>query len=252
MGRGSQALAYEHLDAPMAVRTSHPTWIVDALADALGAPAELPSLLAADNAAPAVTLVARPGRAERSELPGRPLDISPYAVESDGGDPGAIPAVRERRAGVQDAGSQLVALALASARVDDRDRYWLDLCAGPGGKAALLDALADQQGAVLVANERAPHRAALVRANGVRRVVCADGAVPAWPADAFDRVLVDAPCSGLGALRRRPEARWRRRLEDLPGLLDLQCSLLRSAIAATASQSSACAGRTRVIAGERR
>lgn len=72
---------------------------------------------------------------------------SPYAVRlSEGGEPGAVDAVREGRAGVQDEGSQLVALALASAPVEGRDKVWLDGCAGPGGKAALLAALAAERG----------------------------------------------------------------------------------------------------------
>jgi 16S rRNA (cytosine967-C5)-methyltransferase len=221
------------LDAPLAVRTSHPEWVVDALAEALDDDAELPALLQADNAPPRVTLVARPGLATVEELPGRPLPVSPYAVELAGGDPGEVPAIRERRAGVQDAGSQLVAVAAAAPEVPG-ESTWLDLCAGPGGKAALLQALADQRGVRLLANEIAPHRAGLVRAAGVRLVVCADGSGGPFPAGRFDRVLVDAPCTGLGALRRRPEARWRRRPEDLAPLTALQGVLVRSAVAATA------------------
>jgi 16S rRNA (cytosine967-C5)-methyltransferase len=129
-----------------------------------------------------------------------------------------------------------VALALASAEVQGRDERWLDLCAGPGGKAGLLAGLADRRGARLLANERAPHRAALVASatRAVRRglvgVVAGDGTRPAWRPGTFDRVLLDAPCSGLGALRRRPEARWRKSADDVPGLVQLQESLLRSAL----------------------
>ena len=136
-----------------------------------------------------------------------------------------VPAVAEGRAGVQDEGSQLVALAMADARLDGRDERWLDLCAGPGGKAALLAALAAQRGAVLVANERQPHRAALVASAlravpaGAAHVLAGDGTRPPWVPGTFDRVLVDAPCSGLGALRRRPESRWRRTPEDVDGLV---------------------------------
>ena len=111
--------------ARLAVTESHPLWVTRALREALVGhgrdAAELPDLLAADNAAPTVTLVARPGLADPDDLrrdvredatPGR---WSPYAVVMSGGDPGALPAVREGRAGVQDEGSQLVALALAAA-----------------------------------------------------------------------------------------------------------------------------------------
>jgi 16S rRNA (cytosine967-C5)-methyltransferase len=157
-----------------------------------------------------------------------------------GGDPGEVPAVAEGRAGVQDEGSQLVALAAATAPVAGRDERWLDLCAGPGGKSALLAALAAERGAGLVASERQEHRARLVRralrgaggalTDGAVGVVTADGTVPPYRPGSFDRVLVDAPCTGLGALRRRPEARWRRRADDLLGLVLLQRRLLSAAL----------------------
>ena len=217
---------------------SHPTWVVEALGAALtgvGAGAEVGDLLAADNVAPAVTLVARPGRSTRDELPGEPTPWSPYGVVLGSGDPGQVPAVAEGRAGVQDEGSQLVAVALADAPLEGPDEHWLDLCAGPGGKSALLAALAAGRGADLLAVERQPHRAELVRralagADGVRGVVTADGTRPPLAAGSFDRVLVDAPCTGLGALRRRPESRWRRRPDDLDVLVDLQRRLLASAL----------------------
>jgi 16S rRNA (cytosine967-C5)-methyltransferase len=226
------------LDATPAVRRSHPEWIVDALARALDRPGELDALLAADNERPRVTLVARPGLSTVEELTaavaataGTP--ISALAVTMDSGDPGEVPAVREGRAGVQDAGSQLVALALSRAVVEGRDERWLDLCAGPGGKAALLGAVATGRGARLLANERQPHRAKLV-AQAMRAttgdVVIADGTRPPWLEATFDRVLVDAPCSGLGALRRRPESRWRRTPGDVAALVPLQQALLASAL----------------------
>ncbi|MGK5731908.1 RsmB/NOP family class I SAM-dependent RNA methyltransferase [Streptomyces sp. URMC 124] len=232
----------EHL----AVVHAHPRWVVSALWDALGGGrAGIEDLLEADNERPEVTLVARPGRStpeellaavgEDSALPGR---WSPYAVRlAEGGEPGALDAVREGRAGVQDEGSQLVALALASVPLDGPDARWLDGCAGPGGKAALLGALAAERGAALLASEKQPHRARLVgRAlagnPGPYEVIAADGTRPPWREGVFDRVLVDVPCTGLGALRRRPEARWRRRPEDVAGFAPLQRDLLREALRA--------------------
>ncbi len=232
-----------------AIAHSHPRWVVDELARALGAgtaaadPAELEALLAADNIPPKVTLVARPGLSTVEELVaagGEPSTMSPYAVELPGGDPGDVAAVAEGRAGVQDEGSQLVALALARATVEGRDSRWLDMCAGPGGKSALLAAIAGERGARLLASERLPHRAELVRTataavrasgtGGLLGVLTADGTRPPWAPGSFDRVLVDAPCSGLGALRRRPEARWRRTPADLDNLVPLQQALLHSAL----------------------
>jgi 16S rRNA (cytosine967-C5)-methyltransferase len=222
------------LQGHLAVRHAHPPWVVEALTAAVGGD-EIEALLMADNEAPGVTLVARPGRSTRDELPGEPTRWSPYGVQLASGDPGAVAAVAEGRAGVQDEGSQLVALALAAAPLDGPDRLWLDLCAGPGGKAALLAALAAERGAGLLANELQPHRAGLVRrtlagADGVTGVVAADGTRPPWSSASFDRVLVDAPCTGLGALRRRPEARWRRQRSDLDTLVPLQRALLSSAL----------------------
>jgi 16S rRNA (cytosine967-C5)-methyltransferase len=224
-------LAFEH---------GQPTWIVAALSDALGEDrAELRAALAEDR--PVTHLVARPGRISRDELlaqapPGATSGPwSPYAVRLAGGDPAAVPAVRDGKAGVQDEGSQLVALALARAQIDGPDRRWLDTCAGPGGKSALLAGLLPRGGS-LVAADVGPHRARLVQSalGGSRgaSVVVADGTIPGWRAEMFDRVLVDAPCTGLGALRRRPEVRWRRRPEDLPGLVHLQRRLLDAAAAA--------------------
>ncbi|WP_310529415.1 transcription antitermination factor NusB [Nocardioides sp.] len=221
---------------------SHPRWVVEALGEALGTAAELSALLSADNAAPKVMLVARPGLSSVDELiaaGGVRGTLSPYAVELAGGDPSAVPAVAQGRAGVQDEGSQLVALALVEAALDGRDERWLDVCSGPGGKAALLAALAARQGARVLANESQHHRAKLVvrgtraAASGLSGVVTGDGTRPPWREGTFDRTLVDAPCSGLGALRRRPESRWRRTPQDLDVLVPLQRDLLASAISST-------------------
>ncbi len=223
-----------------AVAHSHPRWVVEVLRDALTAdPTELDALLGADNASPKVTLVARPGLATVEELVeagGTASAQSPFAVELGSGDPAAVAAVAEGRAGVQDEGSQLVALALTRAAVEGRDSRWLDMCAGPGGKTALLASMAAARGAQVLASERQAHRAGLVKrataavTEGLTGVITADGTRPAWAPGTFDRVLVDAPCSGLGALRRRPEARWRRTPEDLDDLVPLQERLLRSAL----------------------
>lgn len=248
---------------------SHPAWIVRALRESLVANgrdvAEIADLLEADNVAPAVTLAARPGLTTAADLMDEAdvagLDIAgpgrwtATAVRLSGGDPGALPGVRAGRAGVQDEGSQLVALAAAHAAGaephpsgppdPDLAPRWLDMCAGPGGKAALLASVlaeySDGRG-LLVANEVAPHRVALVRralraVQPARLVEVREGDGRTIGDDepgAYDLVLLDAPCTGLGALRRRPESRWRRRPEDLTHLGALQRELLRSAVEATA------------------
>lgn len=221
-----------------AVATAHPRWIAQAFADAL-APRqdELAAALHADDVRPRVHLVARPGRISRDELVvasgGVASAFSPFGVYLDEGDPGRIKAVTDGRAAVQDEGSQLVAVALATAELEGPDRRWLDLAAGPGGKAGLLGALIAERGGTLDAVEITPHRAQLVR-HTVRglpvTVHDADGRDPQLPPGSFDRVLLDAPCTGLGALRRRPEARWRRGPADVAALVALQRELLDSAM----------------------
>ncbi|WP_298322712.1 transcription antitermination factor NusB [Haloactinopolyspora sp.] len=227
--------------AHLAFRHAHPGWIVRAVRDAVGGDlAETAAFLEADNEPAEVTVVVRPGRAEVDELVAagaRPARWSPYAAVLESGDPARIPVVREGRAGVQDEGSQLVTLALANVPVDPPDERWLDMCAGPGGKAGLLAGLANPRGARLLAVEKHEHRARLVEQvlrgdPGEHEVLIADATKPPWPADDFDRVLLDAPCTGLGALRRRPEARWRRESSDVAELRTLQVKLLRSALRA--------------------
>jgi 16S rRNA (cytosine967-C5)-methyltransferase len=258
------AVAPDRADDPvgyLAVKTSHPGWVVAAVSRSLGEEpvTGLPlteAALAANGVRPRVTLCAIPGLAAPADLltrGGQAARWSPFGVYLDGGDPAGIPEVRQGRAAVQDEASQLAALALARAGVGtDRsgtagpavadpdpaapggDRRWLDLCAGPGGKARLLAGLAAGRGARLLAADIRAHRARLVRAAlapaGAAEVVVADGTRPAWRPASFDRVIADVPCSGLGALRRRPDARWRKTPADVAALGGLQRALLRTAI----------------------
>lgn len=297
-------------DGYLATRYSHPRWIVAAYRAALGAGeargaeatggaavAELEAALAAGNARPKVTMATFPSGPPREDImpPGaEPGHWSPYAFTLESGDPAAL--IESGAAAVQDEGSQLAAIALSRAPVvpghagDGEAELWLDMCAGPGGKARLLYGLAGSP-ARLLAAELHPHRAALVgdalanaakpapmasadaaegsggrfppafrrtiggdlplrptappppaaaaaveenRGQGERSytVLIADGTQPPWPEGAFDRILLDAPCTGLGALRRRPEARWRKSPDDLKELTALQRGLLRSALRA--------------------
>lgn len=239
----------------LAVSTSHPRWIVTALGEALarhrGAPDPegLRALLDADNAPARPSLVARRMSVEELvALPGvEPGRWSPVGATLAEGRPDEIAAVRDGRAGVQDEGSQLVALALVTAPLDGPDRTWVDLAAGPGGKAALLARFARERGAHLICVEPHAHRAELVRKVLGRQelgrqelgpqesgsadveIRVADGRDAVASATA-DRVLVDVPCTGIGALRRRPEARWRRTPQDLATLGPLQRALLTAAI----------------------
>lgn len=223
-------------DERLGLRTAHPVWIIRALRRALAAENrvdELEALLDADNASPEVTLVALPGLADRG-TPYRPY--APTAFASPGGDPHRVISASGGAVRVQDEGSQLVALALAAAKPIATGERWLDLCAGPGGKTTLLAAIAAQHDVTLEANEIVPARAGLVR----RALQAVPGDVVVHEQDgreltaarpgAFDRILVDAPCTGLGALRRRPEARWRKTAADVADLTALQAQLLSGAI----------------------
>ncbi len=231
----------------LAVRHSYPRWIVDAFRDALGpAAAETEDALAAGNVRPEVVLALSPA-APDPDAPGpdAPGPVpegertrwSPYGYRLAGGDP--APLVASGQAAVQDEASQLAALALTRIGLDPvagEDRLWLDMCAGPGGKARLLSGLAATRSARLVASDIRPHRArrvldALRRAgDGTPAVLAADGRQVPWPPGTFDRVLADVPCSGLGSLRRRPEARWRKTPADVAELAGLQRELLTAAI----------------------
>ena len=225
-------------DARLSVLHSHPAWIVRAFRHALAAEHredELEALLEADNEAPRVNLAALPGLAQRPE--GSELDrYSPIGFAWKGGDPTSIVRATDGAVRVQDEGSQLAAQTLVHARRVTEGELWLDLCAGPGGKAAILAAAAKSSGARLVANEIVPARLELVR----RAVVAAASVVEFTERDGttigdaqparYDRVLLDAPCTGLGALRRRPEARWRKMPGDVPELARLQAALIDSAV----------------------
>jgi 16S rRNA (cytosine967-C5)-methyltransferase len=228
---------YGHL----AVRHSYPRWIIEAFADALGraGTAELEDALAAGNLRPDVVLAVTPGRADRDVPGSTPTRWSPYGQRLAAGDP--APYVASGQAVVQDEASQLAALALTRVSVGDNasdpapDRLWLDLCAGPGGKARLLAGLAAERGARLVASDVRPHRAgrvldALRRAELDPAVIAADGRHVPWRPGTFDRVLADVPCSNLGSLRRRPEARWRKTPDDVSELAAVQRDLLDAAI----------------------
>ena len=229
-------------DERISFEFSHPVWIIRAFRSALaaeGRESELDALLEADNVAPRVSIAALPGHSIVAELDAYAAPFSPLGAILDGGDPLKLEAVRSGRARVQDEGSQLAALALSRARPVQPGETWLDLCAGPGGKAALLAAEAAVGGATLIANEVVPARAELVRK---ALAVFGSDAPVVWELDGttvgddnpdhFDRILLDAPCTGLGALRRRPEARWRKVPKDVAQLSGLQAELLDSALAA--------------------
>ena len=234
--RKIDSLDFEQLSKPtqeyarLALEYSHPEWIVSSYFDSLKNSSDVISLLQANNNPAKPTLIAWPGLAAQGEL----LEAGALAIATSSvaatfdGNPGDIAAIRERRAGVQDLGSQLVVEKFY-------DQFkpnlrWLDLCAGPGGKAAYLSALLKRDGGSLLANEISNERAKLVsQVMHHGEVNVCDGRSMPDELGKFDRILLDAPCTGIGALRRRPEVRWRRNLQDLKNLTQLQSELLESA-----------------------
>lgn len=214
------------------IRYSHPQWIVSAYFDLLKSWDEVESALAINNEPATPTLVSWPGLSTVSDLitiGAEPTTYSPYGAHWKG-NPGALDLIKSRKIGVQDEGSQLVALVFAAAAGGES---WLDMCAGPGGKAALLSSIARERKITFTANEVSAVRADLVRqvVNG-DRVLVGDGREIGDQEEKFDAILIDAPCTGLGALRRRPEVRWRRNLQDLRELTQLQRELIESAVRA--------------------
>lgn len=229
-------------DERLEISTSHPAWIIRSLRQALVANGrnaeELTQLLEAHNTPARVCLSVLDGtRDQVAQKHGEPTELSPIGVTLTHGDPAHVDAVASGHARVQDEGSQLVALALVEAEAhEDPSDPWLDLCAGPGGKTSVLAAHAGNKKVDAV--DASAHRTELVkdstRAFDNVQAVNDDGRefAAAHP-NTYARVLVDVPCSGLGALRRRPEARWRRKPSDIGALGGVQRDLLRTAIEAT-------------------
>ena len=216
----------------LAIQYSHPEWIVSAYYDLLKSWEEVEAALRINNEAATPTLVSWPGYSSQQDLidvGGEPTQFSPYGAHWKG-NPGALDLIKSRKIGVQDEGSQLVAEVFAKTA---QGNSWLDMCAGPGGKAALLSSIARQRSITFTANEISAARAELVSqvVHG-DRVLVSDGRTIGSLNEKFDAILIDAPCTGLGALRRRPEVRWRRTLQDLRALTQLQRELVESAIQA--------------------
>ena len=215
----------------LAIMYSHPEWIVSAYYDLLRDYAEVEKLLSANNSPASPTLVWWPGRSTQEEfisLGAVSTAFSPYGLKYEG-TPASLEAIRHRRAGVQDEGSQLVASIFASVVAEEKS--WLDLCAGPGGKAALLASIAKVNGRDFTANEISKPRSELVKqVIGTARLWVGDGRDIASHNERFGAILADVPCTGLGALRRRPEVRWRRQVSDLRALTQLQRELSDAAI----------------------
>jgi 16S rRNA (cytosine967-C5)-methyltransferase len=226
--------------AAMGVRTSHPDWIVRTLVDAFGI-GDARATLALDDEAPPVTLRVNPMRttpdAAARELMDAGIEVERGALVPDAlvirgsGDLAALPAIVEGRVTPQDQTSQAI-VAIIDAQPGERVA---DLAAAPGGKATAMAERMHGDGLVVAADVHIGRVHTVARAatrvglEGPIAAIVADGRRPPLRADVFDRVLLDAPCSGLGVLRRRPDARWRVQPDDVTTLGDLQRDLLAAA-----------------------
>lgn len=215
----------------LSIKYSHPLWIVSGMKSALDLDSrgeQLEELLAANNEVPVVNLVALTDEAaDRLDAEGVERgDSSPRGFLAKGN---LTEVLSDSEVRVQDQGSQLVALAFAA--VAPKGTRWLDMCSGPGGKSAVLERQIGPEGQ-LTCYEPNKKRAKLVQ-NALlpsgKSVVEVKRGQDA-PADSFEAVLLDAPCAGLGSLRRKPESRWSKAPEQLPGLTKLQAELIDSSV----------------------
>ena len=213
----------------LSIEFAHPKWIVEEYSRRRQNMDEVKCELAENNRNPKVSVVIYPGATwstaslDQSEM----CEWVPQGRYVNG-NPESLIEIHNRTAGVQDQGSYLVAQALYSA-AGDAPGIWLDMCAGPGGKAALLNRWALEKKRDFIALEISEHRAQLMR-RVTNSLVVADGSKPPVAPESAALILLDAPCSGLGALRRRPDARLRKKPSDIKPLVSLQRSLLTSAI----------------------
>lgn len=238
LGRSKDRLPWpsEDTDHGLGLRTGYDAWVVAAARRRFGDQAR--ALLEAGNDPPGVTLRATGDAAALADelrgdghdaIPGR---LAPEALRVGGVDPASLAALAEGRAFVQDEASMVVARAAAPVETTATAGWRaLDVAAAPGGKSTHLA----QLGGDVVAADILPGRVRMIAENAARlgmgdrvRPVVADGLQPPWRDEAFDVVLLDAPCTGLGVVRRRPEVRWRRSVEDVDRLARLQAALLES------------------------
>ena len=220
----------------LALEFSHPRWIVEEYLKRLENVDAVRRELVANNLNPQVTGVIYPGHQWSSTTTSvsEACEWVPAARYLPG-NPEHIAEITNRTGGIQDQGSYLVAQALALApttylKSPKTEPLWLDMCAGPGGKAALLSRWAHQKQTRFLAMEISEHRATLMK-RMTSEIVVADSTRPPIAPESVEKILLDAPCSGLGALRRRPDARLRKSPEELPGLVEIQRQLLDSAAA---------------------
>jgi 16S rRNA (cytosine967-C5)-methyltransferase len=227
--------------ASIAARHSHPAWLVKLWFSQLGE-AETELLAEASSRQPPLTLRANTLATTRSDLlekfaangiTAAPCRFSPFGLMVEGRHhiPG-LPGFREGLFVVQDEASQMAGILLDP---HPGERV-LDTCAAPGGKATHLAQLMDNRGELL-AMDNSGSKLPLIQEAAQRlgitiiRTRAADLLQSgAFPADAFDRVLLDAPCSGLGVIRRNPEAKWRLMPEDVTRLAAVQKAMLKNAI----------------------
>jgi 16S rRNA (cytosine967-C5)-methyltransferase len=226
----------EHPAVAASIEWSHPLWLVEKWADRFGIGRAI-EICRANNERPKISIRINRLRGDagavRKELEERGIqyEMSPYLEEflslAKAGDLTGLEGFKRGRFTVQDASAGLVG-HLVDPRPGQRI---LDLAAAPGGKATHLAELSGNEAAVIAVDVR-ENRVRMLSDNRKRLGLDSISAVVwdgrnAFPRS-FDAVLVDAPCSGLGVLRRRPELKWRKKPEDIPGLVQIQQDLLEA------------------------
>jgi 16S rRNA (cytosine967-C5)-methyltransferase len=241
--RSREKLAVPDIADPIrriALVHSHPEWLVERWIRQFGE-ADAEAICAANNLPPRASIRVNPTRIAREQLIGRlvqagleaepsPLSASGIIV-SGGGNLAELPEFREGLFSIQDESSMAVADAVAP----EPGMKVLDCCAAPGGKTAHLAERMNDKGEVW-ANDVHPHKERLILDQASRlgltsiRTLVSDAAELAsrFPPDAFDRILLDAPCSGFGVIRRKPEIKWMRSADDPASLAEVQLRLLAS------------------------
>jgi 16S rRNA (cytosine967-C5)-methyltransferase len=230
----------ERIDATLPARTAHPAWLVERICEAW--PQQAAGLLAANNTHPPMTLrvdlsrstpAAYLSRLAEQSIDARRIQWSPYSISLDHGVPvGDLPGFADGEISVQDAGAQLAADLL---QVTPGMRV-LDTCAAPGGKTGhLLEVMGP--GADVTAVDIDAGRADLIGENLARlrrtaRVCVGDAGDPGtfWDGRPFDRILIDAPCSSTGVIRRHPDIKLLRRTGDIPGFVAAQLAIVRAGL----------------------
>lgn len=206
---------------------SHPKWIIEEYRKLIHDENELTTLLAKNNDPPILWSVDYNQKLSNNAL-------SPSAKLATADDLKKITSKQESNVKIQDAASQAAAFLLAKYRITENETDWLDACAAPGGKTAMLANVAPTKDFHITAVDIHPHKEQLIKKNVANfrnvEIIIGDSRLSPWKNKKFDRILIDAPCTGLGAIRRRSESRWKKTPADMKNLTNNAKEILDAAV----------------------